>query len=225
MNGAISWCVRREGEIAEWFDARSVDDAKCLAEIGVDEMPYIGPLEAPTLKEVMTNAELKELAELLAKHTPSDMAEMADVCTQMRECMDAGDRSVAQEKAATAELAAKLAAARTPYRDEQLLLSCVLIEAKAALTRRVDADEAATLAALAAKVVPPSPTQLPTGLRVKRAVALVSVDLEALPSDYHSTVANADAILEAFEAGREVPGAVCETKTSVIYTRPKGSKP
>lgn len=173
----------------------------------------------------MTNAELKELAELLAKHTPSDTAEMADVCTQMRECMDAADLSVAREKAATAPFAELLADARAPYRAEQELLSRALIEAKAALTRRVEADEAATLAALAAKTVPPSPTTLPTGLRVKRAVALVSVDLDALPADFHMTVADSDKILEAFESGRDVLGAVCETETSVIYTRPKGSKP
>lgn len=173
----------------------------------------------------MTNAELEELAELLAQHTPDTTDDMAAICTQMRECMDAADRSVAQEKAATAEISAKLADARAPYRAEQELLSRALIEAKAALTRRVEADEAATLAALASKTVPPSPTQLPTGLRVKHAVALVSVDLEALPADFHMTVADSDKILERFESGYDVLGAVCETKTSVIYTRPKGSKP
>jgi hypothetical protein len=49
MTGRVSWCARRRGEVAVWQDPphNMLENAKCLAEIALDEMPYVGPLEAP----------------------------------------------------------------------------------------------------------------------------------------------------------------------------------
>lgn len=45
VDGRVSWTVRRRGEIAPWHPARTVEDAKYLAEIALEDMPDIGPLE------------------------------------------------------------------------------------------------------------------------------------------------------------------------------------
>lgn len=43
--GCISWTARRRGEITPWHEVDSVEDAKYYAEIELEDMPEIGPLE------------------------------------------------------------------------------------------------------------------------------------------------------------------------------------
>lgn len=165
--------------------------------------------------------ELKEYAALLVGYTPESTDEMADICAELHKAMDRQDKLIAEQKSACADLQAQLATKQEPFRAQLAVAAELIAAGKAALIRRVEADEAAALAAIAAKVEVPAPRPLPKGLRITRASTLAAVDLALLPEDYLTAVADADRILRAAEAGLEVPGATVEIKHGVIYTRGK----
>lgn len=169
-------------------------------------------------------AELADLVAMTADYTPADTAEMADLCTEMHQIMDFVDSVQADEDAATAALKSQLAGVRAPYKTQLEAAARALLALKAALVRKVEADEAATLAAVSAKQTPPAPTSLPKGLRAGRKTVLASVDPAQLADEYLSVVPDVDAILSAAEAGRDVAGAVTEIVHSVVYTRGKKAK-
>jgi len=164
--------------------------------------------------------ELKETAELLASVTPADTAEMADVCAEIHAALDLQDEIQAAETKACAKLKAELEALRTPFKTQLDACAGVIAAAKGALIRRIDADEAEALAAIKAGSDVPAPRELPKGLSVRRTTVLDSVDMVQLPEKYHAIIADTDAILSAAEAGLEVPGAVVEIKTGVVFRRP-----
>lgn len=168
--------------------------------------------------------DLKESTEALREHTPETADEMSDVCAEIHAAMDFQDAVKAQEVAACAELVAQLEAVRAPFRAQHAAALELIAAAKASLTRRIEADELAMLEAIAAQRQVPAPTVLPKGLRSTRKTVLTGVELEQLPAEYLTMVADADRILRAAEAGETVPGATVETEFGVVYTRPKGSK-
>lgn len=47
LNGRVDWCVWRQGGTPTWHQAPhdSLENAKCLAEIALEDTPAIGPLE------------------------------------------------------------------------------------------------------------------------------------------------------------------------------------
>lgn len=168
--------------------------------------------------------ELKEMAAMLVGYTPENTDEMADICAEVHKAMDLQDKLIAEQKGACADLQAQLDAKREPFRAQLAVAAELIAAGKAALTRRVEADEAAALADIAMKAEVPAPRPLPKGLRITRASTLAAVDLALLPEGYLTAVADADRILQAAEAGLEVPGATVEIKHGVIYTRGKKAK-
>jgi hypothetical protein len=164
---------------------------------------------------------MTESAQLLAEYTPSTTDEMADVCAEIHRAMDAADALQAAEDKATAEAKAVLEKLRAPFREQQAAAAALIVAGKAALVRRVEADEQALLDAVAAKSQVPAAVPLPKGLRSKRTVVLSSVDAALLTAEFLSIVPDTNAILSAAEAGLEVPGAVVDVKFGVVYTRPK----
>lgn len=164
--------------------------------------------------------EATETAELLSTLTIEDLAETLDPAVDaLREAMNVRDEITAAQTKACAALKKALDEACAPFKAASLANAAVLAEAKAAIIRRLTADDDAAYAAVLAKVTPPAPRALPQGLQVKRETVLRSVDLEALDEKYTCVVANTDAILAAAEAGVEVTGAVTAIELSVQLRR------
>ena len=165
--------------------------------------------------------ELQETATLLADATPADTDEMAAICAELHAARDIEDELTKQEKAACADLERQLAEKREPFRAQRAVAHAVVEAATDALVRRLDADEKATLEAIAKRQPLPEPRQLPKGLRATRKPVLQDVDMAVLPAEYHATIADVNAILSAAEAGIDVPGAKVEVQLGCVYTRDK----
>lgn len=159
-----------------------------------------------------------EILEALEDLTPGE-DELPEVARMLADAMTELERVTEARKKATADLRKQLDAALAPFKEPLENQQAVIDAAKAALVRRVMADEAAADKAIAARSEVPAPRTFPKGVQITRTASVASADCEALEDRFLSVVADVDAILAAVAAGEEVEGAKIETKVAVSLNR------
>lgn len=167
----------------------------------------------------MNTAEATETAELLESMTLDELDELSLPVESLREGMDELDRLTEAQKKLAAPLKKQLDELLAPFKEQVIAQQAVIAEAKAAIARRLKADDAAQLAAVAARAQVPAPRELPKGLQARRKTVLAGVDLDVLDEKYLTYVADSDAILAAAEAGETVAGATVEIEITVQLRR------
>lgn len=165
--------------------------------------------------------EVQELTEHLRTLKIEDADDMAMAVDALRDGMDARDEVTADVTKATADLKRQLDTAAAPFKAPAEAAGALVEAAKAAIVRRLEAEEQARLAAVKARTVVPEPLPRVKGLTVKQQLQLVSADVEKLPDEYLSVIADTDGILAAVEAGAELDGVETRLDTAVSYRRPK----
>jgi hypothetical protein len=165
--------------------------------------------------------ELNELVAALTDYTPDDSAAFEDLCKELHRALDLKDEVTKAQDAATVELKAAMAAALEPFKAPMAAIIALQNAAKAACVRKIEADEAAIAAAIAAAKPVPGATQLPKGLSMRRETHAHVTDFNALPANFIIAVADMERILETVKSsGAQIPGVEVSLETSVVYKRP-----
>jgi hypothetical protein len=155
--------------------------------------------------------ETLELLEMLEGTTPADDAELQAVADAIAEGMTELERLTAERTKATADLRKALDAACAPFKEHLENQAAIIEAAKAAIVRRIKADEEASDAAIAARSAVPAPRKLPAGVQVKRTRVVVDADMDALDDRFLQTTVDVDAVLAADAAGETITGAKLDT--------------
>jgi hypothetical protein len=167
----------------------------------------------------MSIEEATETAEILAALKLNELEDLALPVEALREGMYELDRLTEEQRKLAAPLKAELDKLLAPFKANTIAQQAVIAEAKAAIARRLKADDEAQLAAVAARGKVPAPRELPKGLQARRKTVLAGVDLDLLDEKYLTYVADSDAILAAAEAGETVAGATVEIEITVQLRR------
>lgn len=163
--------------------------------------------------------DLNELAAYLATAKLEDADQIQTACEALAEAMNAVDAVAEQKKTATAALRKLLDAALEPFKAPALAAESLLVAAKGALIRRLEADDDAAARAIAAKTTVPTPRALPNGLQVKRGLVIASIDLAKIPDAFTCRIADTEAILATIAAGGSVAGAEAKETIAVQLNR------
>lgn len=164
--------------------------------------------------------EVLETLEMLEGLTPADDDELQAVADALADAMTALEKRTEARTKATADLRKQLDEACEPFKEDLENQAAIIEAAKAAIVRRIQADEKAQDAAIAARSAVPEPRKLPRGVQVKCTRVVVEANAEELDDRFLCVAVDTDAILAADAAGeKDLAGVTIDTKITASLNR------